>query len=120
MTAVGMVVVDLTERPDLARGSVSVPRGMVPRQAVRDATPTLPLRMTLRRAARTRGGHATRLSSSRGARTTPTGADWSVSKFVTTCESSRQPSLVEIAHGDDKGADGRGARGGVGRVQRGQ
>lgn len=58
VAAVGMVVVDLTERPDLGRGSVWVPRGLIPRRAVHDATPTLPLKMSLRRAARTRGGHA--------------------------------------------------------------
>ncbi|KAB7742946.1 hypothetical protein GA707_14925 [Nostocoides sp. F2B08] len=58
VAAVGMVVVDLTKRPDLGRGSVRVPLGLIPRRTVRDATRHCRLRMTLRRAASTRGAHA--------------------------------------------------------------
>lgn len=60
VTACGMVVADLTDRPDTGAGSITVPSGRVPSRAVRDGTPGLPLPMALRRARKTRGSHAGR------------------------------------------------------------
>ncbi len=34
VTAVGMIVADLTERPDLGEGGVTVPRGVIPPRAL--------------------------------------------------------------------------------------
>ena len=58
VTAVGMVVADLTDRPDNGARTITVPRGRMPARTLRDGTPTLPLPMALRRAGRTRGMHA--------------------------------------------------------------
>lgn len=58
VTACGMLVADLTDRPDIGRGSITVPRGLLPQRSTRDLAPALPLPMALRRAASTRGRHA--------------------------------------------------------------
>ncbi|MDP3969099.1 MAG: hypothetical protein Q8Q02_12550 [Nocardioides sp.] len=52
VTAVGMVVADLTTRPDAGRGSVTVPTGRVPKRASRYARPAPPKRLEVRQAAR--------------------------------------------------------------------
>lgn len=52
VTAVGMVVADLTERPDYGAGSVTSPRGRVPERTLRDARPAMPKRLAVRAVAR--------------------------------------------------------------------
>lgn len=52
VTAVGMVVADLTERPDVGRGSVTVPTGRAPIRTLRDARPAASGRRAVIQAAR--------------------------------------------------------------------
>lgn len=52
VTAVGMLVADLTSRPEIGRGSITVPRGRIGTMTYRDGTPRLPIRAQLRAAQR--------------------------------------------------------------------
>lgn len=52
VTAVGMLVADLTSRPEIGRGSITVPRGRIGAVAYRDGVPRLPIRAQLKAAQR--------------------------------------------------------------------
>jgi hypothetical protein len=52
VAAVGMLVADLSSRPEAGRVTITVPRGRIGPRALRDGTPRLPIRSQLRAAQR--------------------------------------------------------------------